>query len=179
MNGSRIERRTTFNRSADVYDRIRPGYPVELVEDVISLTGIPEGGRILEIGCGTGKGTEPFSLRGYSMDCLDIGRDLAAVASAKFEESENVRVFVSSFEEWEPMDCVYDMVMAATSFHWVDPRVAYLKSAAVLKSTGALAVFSSQADRKEEGFFGRVQEVYDTCAPFMAKLASESKKERE
>jgi SAM-dependent methyltransferase len=84
MNGSRDRLRETFNRSADVYDRIRPGYPDTLVDDVIRLSGIPDQGHILEIGCGTGKATEPFALRGYWMDCLDIGRDLAAVAATKF-----------------------------------------------------------------------------------------------
>lgn len=40
----------TFNQSADIYDRIRPGYPDALSDDVISLSEIPEQGRILEIG---------------------------------------------------------------------------------------------------------------------------------
>ena len=54
--------RTTFNTSAEWYDRIRPGYPEALIDDVINLSAIPAGGRILEIGCGTGKATERFAL---------------------------------------------------------------------------------------------------------------------
>lgn len=88
----------TFNQSADIYDRIRPGYPDALIDDVISLSEIPEQGRILEIGCATGKATEPFAFRGYSMNCLEIGRDLAAVATAKFSDCDSVRIIVSSFE---------------------------------------------------------------------------------
>jgi SAM-dependent methyltransferase len=171
MKDSRAELRETFNQSADVYDRIRPGYPDRLVEDVISLSGIPDQGRILEIGCATGKATEPFALRGYWMDCLDIGSDLAAVAAAKFRRLDKVRVVVSSFEDWQPDGDRYDLVMAATSFHWVDPSVAYVKSAAVLKPSGALAEFLNKPVPEAEGFFSKVQDVYRSCAPSMFNAA--------
>ena len=65
--------RTTFNTSAEWYDQIRPGYPEALVDDVISLSAIPEDGRILEIGCGTGKATEMFASRGYAIDWETFG----------------------------------------------------------------------------------------------------------
>jgi len=176
MNDNRQQLRETFNQSADVYERIRPGYPDALVDDAISLSGIPERGRILEIGCATGKATGPFALRGYSMDCLDIGRDLAAVATTRYERFDNVRIVVSSFEDWEPNDHKYDLVIAATSFHWVDPMVAYVKSASVLEPTGALAVFTNTHVRKNEGFFARVQDVYRVCAPSMTSGASDALK---
>lgn len=179
MSDFREHLRETFNRSADVYDRIRPGYPEALVDDVISLSRIPEQGRILEIGCGTGKATESFACRGYWMDCLDIGSDLAAVAAAKFERFKNVDIVVCSFEDWEPRNQVYDLVMAATSFHWVNPKGAYIKSVAVLKSTGALAVFSNTHVRKNEGFFASDQDVYDARAPSMARGESTKGKSRQ
>lgn len=170
-NHSRERLREIFNQSADTYDQIRPGYPDTLIDDVVSLSGIPEQGRILEIGCGTGKATEPFALRGYTMDCLDIGSDLAAVAATKFRRFGKVRIVVSSFEDWEPNDRLYDLVIAATSFHWVDPKVAYVKSAVVLKSSGVLVVFSNTPVRKDKGFFARVQDVYRACAPSLANKA--------
>ena len=159
--------RNTFNRSADVYDRIRPGYPAALIDDVINLSGIPEHGRILEIGCATGKATELFASTGFTMDCLDIGSDLAAVAAAKFREFDNIRIIVSSFEDWKPDGQLYDLIIAATSFHWVDPAVAYTKSAALLKPAGTLAVFSNKHVQNTEGFFGAVQDVYSDSAPSM------------
>ena len=112
--------RTTFNSSAGWYDRIRPGYPERLIDDVISLSAIPPRGQILEIGCGTGKATEMFASRGYAMLCLEIGIDLAAVALQKFRASANVQIVVSSFEEWEPGNRLFDLIIAATSFHWVN-----------------------------------------------------------
>ena len=47
-----LSRRTIFDRVAEDYDRVRPGYPEPLIRDIISLSGIPRNGRILEIGWG-------------------------------------------------------------------------------------------------------------------------------
>ncbi len=177
MNGNRQHLRETFNQSADLYDRIRPGYPGQLVDDVTTLSGIPRQGRILEIGCATGTATEMFVSRGYEMDCLDIGSDLTAVAATKFREFDNIQVFVSSFEEWGSNRQLYDLIIAATSFHWVEPMVAYVKSAALLEPAGALAVFENTHVRKNEGFFARVQDVYQACAPSMMRAGSNRSKE--
>lgn len=168
-----IERlRTTFNSSAEWYDRIRPGYPAALVDDVIRLSEIPAGGQILEIGCGTGKATEMFASRGYSMICLEIGIDLAAVAVQKLHRFSNIQIVVKSFEEWKSDGRVFDLVIAATSFHWIDPEIAYTKSASVLKPNGSLAVFSNTHINMNEGFFLRVQDIYRACAPSMISAAT-------
>lgn len=159
--------RTTFNKSSDWYDQIRPGYPEELINDVISLSAIAEGGEILEIGCGTGKATEKFAARGYTMLCLDIGIDLAEIAARKFHDRAAIQVEVNTFEEWESGGRLFDLVIAATSFHWIDPAIAYVKCAEVLKPNGSLAVFWNTHIRQNDGFFLRVQDVYREHASSM------------
>ena len=72
-------------RRRSLYDEVRPGYPEELFDDVVSLSGIPAGGRILEIGCGTGQATVPFARRGYRILCVELGENLAAVARRNLE----------------------------------------------------------------------------------------------
>jgi SAM-dependent methyltransferase len=163
--------RTTFNNSAGWYDLIRPGYPETLIDDVVSLSAILRGGQILEIGCGTGKATEMFASRGYAMLCLDTGVDLAAVAARKFRNFANIQIAVGSFEEWDSGGRLFDLVIAATSFHWVDPAIAYVKSAAVLKPNGSLAVFWNMHILQDEGFFFRVQDIYRAYAPSMISAA--------
>lgn len=163
--------RTTFNDSAEWYDQIRPGYPEELINDVISLSDIPEGGEILEIGCGTGKATEMFASRGYEMLCLDIGIDLADIAARKFHDRAAIQVEVSSFEGWKSGGRLFDLVIAATSFHWIDPSIAFVKSAEVLRANGALAVFWNTHIRRNDGFFLRVQDAYREHAPSMTRDA--------
>ncbi len=178
MSTATQQRRATFNNSAAWYDRVRPGYPDALVDDVVKLSALPSGGQILEIGCGTGKATELFAARGYTMVCLEIGPDLAAVAAEKFRASANVRIVVRSFEDCDFEGRFFDLVIAATSFHWVDPAIAYVKSAALLSPGGALAVFSNTHIRQDEGFFQEVQDVYRLAAPSMSGVARDTKPPR-
>jgi ubiquinone/menaquinone biosynthesis C-methylase UbiE len=63
MAEARDRLRTIFDEAVSLYDEVRPGYPEDLFDDVISLSGIPAGGRILEIGCGTGQATVPVAKR--------------------------------------------------------------------------------------------------------------------
>jgi hypothetical protein len=47
MAEERAKLRATFDEAALLYDEVRPGYPEELFDDVVTLSGIPSGGRIL------------------------------------------------------------------------------------------------------------------------------------
>ncbi len=152
--------KTTFNTAATLYEEVRPGYPEELIQDVIGLSGLRSHSRILEIGCGTGKATHSFAERGYELVCLDIGADLIAVARERLKEFSNVSFVETAFEAWEP-EGKFNLIISATAFHWVDPKVRYLKASEVLKPKGFLAVFSNQHVRKDEGFFAESQSLYD------------------
>ena len=157
---SNTELKTTFNTAPTLYEDVRPGYPAELIQDVLDLSGRNDHSRILEVGCGTGKATRPFAEGGYELVCLDIGADLIAVAKEKLREFPNVSFVERAFEEWES-DRKFDLIISATAFHWVDPKVRYLKASKMLKSKGFLAVFSNQHIRKDEGFFAESQSLYD------------------
>ncbi len=153
----------TFDLSARLYDEARPGYPEELFEDLVGLCEIHDGGTVLEVGCGTGKATLPLARRGYQILCLEPGANLAAIARrnlAAFEHAVEVRE--RTFEEWEPGSEAFDMVVAATSFWWVDPKARYARTAAVLRPGGCAAVFwNVHVERPgHDGFFGEVQGAY-------------------
>jgi len=160
-----VNLRTVFNQVALDYDAVRPGYPVELVNDVVALSSLPEDGRILEIGCGTGQATIPFAERGYWMTCLDIGQDLADVAAEKCRWHPRVTIQVVAFEDWQPGED-YDVVMSATAFHWIEPEVGYTKAASVLKSSGYIALFwNLPPEEPYTGFSQEVQGVYQEIVP--------------
>ena len=157
---SDTELKTTFNTAPTLYEDVRPGYPEELIQDVIDISGLNNHSKILEVGCGTGKATRPFAERGYELVCLDIGADLIAVAKEKLKAFPNVSFVEQAFETWKPEDN-FNLIISATAFHWVDPKVRYLKASEVIKSKGFLAVFSNQHVKKDEGFFAESQSLYD------------------
>jgi SAM-dependent methyltransferase len=156
-----VEKRRTFNQVAELYDEVRPRYPDQLIDDLITLSGLPEGGRVLEVGAGTGIATLPLAKRGYQIVAIELGAELAAVASKKLSEFDNVDVVVGSFEDWQLPREPFDLVMSATAWHWIDPEMGYRKAAEALRPGGALAIFAywhiAGGDRD---FFEQVQDCY-------------------
>ncbi len=167
MTGGRGRLRSTFDGAAALYDEVRPGYPGELFEDVVSLSGIPSGGRILEVGCGTGQATLPLARRGYEILCVELGENLAAVARGHLTAYPSVEVLTGPFETTPLPEGTFNLLVSATAFHWLDPAIAYPKAARVLKPGGTLALFWNEHVRTDAdgGFFAAAQEVYAREAP--------------
>lgn len=157
--------RSLFDLIADDYDAIRPGYPAALIDDITALMPPPEDARVLEIGCGTGQATFPFAQRGYRMLCLELGPALAAHAARKCAQYPNVKIEVTSFEDWPAQPETFDLVMSATAFHWIPPEIGYPKAAQILKPGGTLAIFSNEHPTPFTGFFAEVQPIYRRVVP--------------
>ena len=132
--------RRLFDRSARDYDAVRPGYPSELIENLIVVSGIPDGGAVLEIGCGTGQLTVPLAERGYRITAVELGRELSWLASTNLEPFPNATAVCADFERWEVAPASYDLVVSAQAFHWIDPAIGYPKAHAALRSSGCLAL---------------------------------------
>jgi SAM-dependent methyltransferase len=165
--GERARLRTTFDEAASLYDEVRPGYPVELFDDVVSLSRIPAGGRILEIGCGTGQATVPLARRGYRILCVELGENMVAVARRNLEGYPQTEVQTGTFQAWHLQEAAFDLAVSATAFHWLDPEVAYPKVARALHPQGALALFWNVHVHTDAagGFFEEAQKAYEREAP--------------
>ncbi len=172
MSEDRNRLRASFDEEALLYDEARPGYPEQLFDDAISLSGIPPQGRILEIGCGTGQATIPFARRGYRVLSIELGENLAAIACAKLVAFPQVEVLTGDFERWPVEEQGFDLVTSATALHWIDESMRYHKIARALKPGGAVAPFwyAHVHTDKDRGFFEGVQRVYLRVVPEKAKF---------
>lgn len=141
-----------------------PDYPSELYRDLVELSGIGTDSRLLEIGCGSGGATRPLAEKGFPILCIELGERLAKVARRNLSSFPGVEVVNSSFEEWKGNDLRFDLIYAATSWHWIDKAVRYEKSATLLKPGGHLAFWSATHAFPEgfDQFFTEIQEVYDS-----------------
>lgn len=155
-----------FDRVAERYDQARPDYPPELFGELVALVGIGPGSRVLEVGSGTGKATVPLARMGCQVTCLEPGGDLTAIAAAKLGPGADVRFVPARFEDWEPGPLRFDLVCAATSWHWIDPAERYRKAAAVLAPGGALAFWAAMHGFPEgyDPFFDEIQPAYDAIS---------------
>jgi SAM-dependent methyltransferase len=153
----RLVLRATFDSVADLYSRARPGYPPRLLDDL----GLRPGIRILEIGPGTGQLTVPLAARGGHVTAVELGPDLAAIARRRTAGLPAVEVIEADFERWEPPAEPYDLVIAATAFHWLDPATRMARVGRVLRPGGRLAVIETHhIAGGTPGFFAEVQGCY-------------------
>jgi SAM-dependent methyltransferase len=136
--------RQTFDDGSADYDRARPVAPNHVFDDLVSLAELGAGARLLEIGCGTGQNTTPLAERGFEIVAVELGESMAKLARRNLAAFPDVTVVTSSFEDWDAGDERFDAVVSFNAFHWIDPEVAYSKSAAVLRDGGALGVYGTR-----------------------------------
>ena len=158
-------KRLTFETVADLYDQARTEYPLALIEDILSLSGLPRDGRILEIGCGPGNATVSFARLGYSILGIELGERLSVLAAEKCRAYPGVKILNLAFEDWRLDERAFDLALAADSFHWILPEVGYPKVARALKDSGSAAFFwrvpvDAQTDLSEA-----IDSVYQETAP--------------
>jgi SAM-dependent methyltransferase len=155
-------RRWSFDAAADLYDRMRPGYPAEAVDDLMQLAGIDRDSRVLEIGAGTGQLTLDLGRRGCEVVALELGSGLAAIARRRLATFPKVSIVNAAFEDWPLPSRRFDVVVAATSFHWLDPAVRVTRAADCLRPGGALAILSTDhVAGGTEPFFEAAQACYE------------------
>jgi SAM-dependent methyltransferase len=157
--------KTTFDSAADRYQSARPEYPEPLYDALVELSGLRAGDRLLEVGCATGKATAPLARRGFRITCVELGPDLAAAARRNLAAFGQVEVVEGAFETWRPAAGQerFDLVFAATAWHWIDPAVGYRRAWDLLRPGGHLAVWSAGQVFPDGGdpFFAEIQEIYD------------------
>jgi SAM-dependent methyltransferase len=153
-----------FNEVAELYDRVRPTYPAELFADFAAITRVDRQSSVLEVGCGTGQATRSLAGLAGTVTAVEPGGDMATLARRRLSDLSNVEVETSSFEEWDDHGQRFDVLVAASSWHWVNPAVGWhrahdllhpngwvaLLGNVVVRRTGELEVYAETADLHEQ-----------------------------
>jgi trans-aconitate methyltransferase len=160
-------RAQSFGSVAEDYDRFRPSYPVELIDDLAALN--PR--DVLDIGCGTGKATRLLAARGLSVLGVEVDAKMAAVA-----QGHGLDVDVASFEDWDDRGRRFDLITSGQAWHWVDPAIGAPKAADLLRPGGALALFWNHFKDRDEATRAAFDEVYRQYAPALLGAAERGRK---
>src|SRR4051794_11010836 len=129
--------RDGFDEVAELYDRVRPGFPDDLFDELAAA--LPPSPEVLEIGPGTGQATKGLVARGARVTAVELGAHLAAVLARNLP---TVEVVVGAFEEVEFPPGSFDAVVAANSYHWVPREMRMTRAAALLRPGGHLALIA-------------------------------------
>ena len=129
-----------FDEIAADYDRHRPAYPDELVDQACQVAGIGSGDQVLEVGCGSGQLTRGLLARGLHVTALEPGKSLITLARQNLEGAGAVEFVNAQFEDALLPREQFQAVFSASAFHWVDPKISWQKTADVLVPGGTLAL---------------------------------------
>src|SRR5262245_60423582 len=99
----RVSRRTLFDGVAADYDEVRPSYPDEIVEFLVTTAGVGPGDPVLEVGCGTGQLTRRLAPYGVALTAIDLGPSMVALARRNLAGT-GVSFEVTPFEDFAAPD---------------------------------------------------------------------------
>lgn len=158
-----LVRARTFDEVAELYDRVRPGHPDAVIDEVAARLPDLSGERLLEVGCGTGQATAPLAARGVSIHAIDRGASLVDVARRRLAGAD-VTFEVADFLTWAP-GRRFPAALAAQCWHWI-PAALGLDRAAELLHAGAPLLLLWTLDRSEGTAFWRdTLPIYEEFLP--------------
>ena len=155
-----LDKRLSFDKAADIYDRIRPSYPERLFEALFGL--LPPKPQIIEVGPGTGQATKDLLARGATVHAIEIGPAMAAKLRTN-HDGERLQISVGDFETLSVRQASADAVFSATAYHWISSEAQTDRPAALLRTGGVLAIVDLiQVDSPDDlGFFDAATPIYD------------------
>ena len=156
-----------FDEVPDLYDRVRPTYPDELFTDLVSITGMDERSAVLEVGCGTGQATGSLAALGGPVTAVEVGAGMAALARDRLAGRPNVEIETSSFEAWADHGRRFDVLVAASSWHWIDPSVGWRRAHDVLRPAGWMALLGNVVVRRpgEPEVYAETADLHERFSP--------------
>jgi SAM-dependent methyltransferase len=155
----------SFNAAASTYHRGRPPYPDAVFDLLAGRCGLRPGVRVLDIGAGTGLATGPLLAAGAHVVAVEPGVHLAEILAAT-HTCDRLDVIVADFETAD-LAGGFDLAVAATSLHWLDPATAIEKIAAQVRPDGWLAAWWNEFGdiNRPTRFRDRLDEVYHDLLP--------------
>jgi SAM-dependent methyltransferase len=136
----RPEARGLYGADASGYDAGRPDYPERVYEVLVETCGLQSGVEIVECGPGTGQVTRRVVAAGARVVAVEPDPGMGTFLRQILPESD-VEIVQATFEDAPLARDHFDLMVAATSFHWVDQTIGLPKVMDVLRPDGWAAIW--------------------------------------
>lgn len=156
------EYRTHFDSIVTEYEFVRPEWLNAIFDDILSYSKSSTGKNAIEVGVGTGKATLPFLNMGYNITAIEINPQMAKYSKNRFDNYSNFDVIVSSFEDVVLTKNSFDLIYAASAFHWVDADIGLPKVLQLLKKDGVIALFRyNEVATVDDMLYKKIRQIHN------------------
>ena len=160
-----------YDEVAEDYAFARPDYPQELFAAIERYATFGAPPRVVEVGSGTGQATMAMAARGWTVHGVEPGARLAELARRRIPDARTT-FHMSRFEDVDLDDQSFDLVAAATSWHWIDPTAGYRRAHSLLGRAGTIALFwNAHVPHTSHPAWQPIRDAYLDAAPDLADLA--------
>jgi ubiquinone/menaquinone biosynthesis C-methylase UbiE len=132
-----------FGDAAEVYDRVRPGYPPAAIEWLTRVLGLRPGRTVVDLAAGTGKLTVALVPTGARVVAVEPSEGMLAVLRRVAPDAE---ALAGTAEQIPLTAGSADAVVVAQAFHWFDHDAALAEIHRVLRPGGGLALVWNRRD---------------------------------
>jgi SAM-dependent methyltransferase len=163
----RRDRGRLFDEVPELYDRVRPAYPQELFAELAAITGTRGRSSVLEVGCGTGQATRSLAALAGSVTAVEPGAGMAGLARRRLAGFANVTIETATFEEWDDRGRRFELLVAASAWHWVDPSAGWRRAHEVLRPGGWMALLGNVVVRRpgEPEVYAETADLHERFSP--------------
>ena len=151
--------RLFYKYLSKVYDRVNPFiWNEEMRDEALEMLDIQQGDRVLDVGCGTGFGTE--GLLRYTDDVHGLDQSIHQMQKAweKFGKNDEVRFYRGDAERLPFADDAFDVIWSSGSIeYWPNPVTALEEFRRVVKPGNKVLVVGP--DDPKSGVFQKLADA--------------------
>ncbi len=164
--GEKMDSTERFSGKADVYERCRPGYPEEWLDDLVRMLGLSCGSVVADVGSGTGKLTRHLMERGLSVYAVEPNDEMRAVAERTLGGYEGFRSRRGTAEATGLDGACADLVTAGQAFHWFDAAAFRKECRRILRNEGRVALVWTSRVADDPVVLANARLCAEFCAEF-------------
>jgi ubiquinone/menaquinone biosynthesis C-methylase UbiE len=150
----------SFERVADLYERVRPEYPPDAIAWLVERLDLRAGRTVLDLGAGTGKLTRALVQTGAEVIAVEPGEAMLAELRQAVPEA---RAVLGAAERIPLADDSIDAVTVGQAFHWFRFDEAVPELHRVLRPGGGVGLLWNNRDQDD----ALQREITELLAPFV------------
>ena len=135
-------RARSFGQQASLYERLRPSYPAQAIDELLPRRGR----RVVDVGAGTGKLTGALLRAGHTVVAVEPDPGMRATL---IEQLPGVDAREGTGEALPLADRGADAICYGQSWHWVEPEAGAREARRVLTGDGVLALVWNVPDTRQ------------------------------